>query len=130
MRGLKLPFEIAHNGTWICGGCLRNQRQIVERATCATTARGSSIANGVASRGFRSGYSKALPVDGTRSVGSSGYGPPPRKPRLNGLRLGLVLAALTAAGSVSVFSDNAKHSYAAATRSLRVLSALSRSVRE
>jgi len=52
------------------------------------------------------------------------------KPILKGMRRLMILTAILGAGSIFAFTDTARHSYTATKRSLRVLFALIRSVRE
>ncbi|KAK3171012.1 hypothetical protein OEA41_003096 [Lepraria neglecta] len=58
------------------------------------------------------------------------HSPTSKNASANRSNLAIILAALLGAGFFLTFSDSARHSYAAATRSMRVLYALGRSVRD
>ena len=117
-------------GSWTCRRCLRDRLSFTHKNDYAALSSGPFVA-----RHFTLGNSghcrvKNFHENYNRQSRLSAKDAPAKELRLMGLRLTVALAALTAAGSVSIFTDTAQHGYAAAQRSLRVLSALSLNVRE
>ena len=120
------------SGFWICDRCLRGRRDFPHLyATYATKVTLRPVSNTFILEQLRTkSTSVQQPTSGTlASNNDSAYQALSENSRVNRRNLA-ILVTLFSAGTILAFSDSVKHSYAAATRSLRVLIALSQSVRE
>ena len=132
MRVLGQVVGNARSGLWTCHRCLHRRQtpdsQTVTGATKATNLpRVSILQLRLASDKGTVAYLSTSEQPGTPIKISNGLG---GKGKLIKKRRLLVLTAIIGAGSIFAFTDTARHSYAAAKRSLRVANALFWSVRE
>ncbi|KAL2051568.1 hypothetical protein ABVK25_008230 [Lepraria finkii] len=133
MRVLKPVAEASKTGSWICNRCLRGLRKSpFQCATYATRPTTTSTAKSFVSKAFRNKSTKAKATISKKPLAKppSAHSPTSKNASANRKNLAIILAALLGAGFFLAFSDGARHSYAAATRSMRVLYALGRSVRD
>ena len=133
MRTFRPLSGFTKSGFWICDRCLRGQPNFphlyTTYATKVTLRPGSNTLIPELLRTKR--ISAQHPTSRTlTSNNHSGYREVSENNKANRRNLAIILVTLLGAGTILAFSDSVKHSYAAATRSLRVLIALSQSVRE
>lgn len=133
MRTFRPVSGFTKPGFWICDRCLRRQRGFPTLyATYATKVAHRPVTNTFIPEQLRTkSISAQHPTSGAltsnnysanRAVSENG--------KANRRNFAIILVTLLSAGTILAFSDSLKHSYAAARRSLRVLIALSQSVRE
>ena len=133
MRALRPVADFSKFGFWICDRYLRGQKKSPHfYATYATKATLHPVPKTFFPERLRT---KSIPAQNptSRAFTSSDHAAnraASENSKANRRNLAIILVTLLSAGSLLAFSDSVKHSYAAATRSLRVLIALSQSVRE
>ena len=133
MRTFKPVSGFIKSGFWICDRCLRGQREFPDLyATYATKVTLRPVPNPFILEQLRTKSTSAQhPTSGTLASNNNlTHRAVSENSRVNRRNLAILLVTLLSAGTILAFSDSVKHSYAAATRSLRVLIALSQSVRE
>ena len=133
MRTFRPVSGFIKSGFWICDRCLRGQPNFPHLyATYATKVTLGPVSNTLISQHLRTrSISAQQPTSrALTSNNHSGYRAVSENSKANRRNLAIILVTLLGAGTILAFSDSVKHSYAAATRSLRVLIALSQSVRE
>ena len=133
MRALRPVADFPKSGFWICDRCLRGQRKPPRLyATYATKVTLHPVPNTffparLRTKSISAQYSTSGALTSNNHLANRTASENSKANRRNFV---IILVTLLSAGSVLAFSDTVKHSYAAATRSLRVLIALSQSVRE
>ena len=133
MKALTSVADISKTGSWICRNCLRGRRRHpFQCATYATRPTTAPTAKPFESKSYayKDTKEKVTSSEASLARSPSAHSPTSSNTNANRRNLAIVLAALLAAGSFLASSDTARHSYAAVTRSMRVLYALGRSVRE
>ena len=133
MRTFRPVSGFTKSGSWICDRCLRGQPSFPHLyATYATKVTLRPASNTLIPKQLRTkSISAQYPTSRALASNSyAGYRAVSENNKANRRNLAIILVTLLGAGTVLAFSDSVKHSYAAATRSLRVLIALSQSVRE
>lgn len=125
MRGFGQDARNAKIGSWICQKCLQGRE--------ARTARASSYPSLRAFRSQSFGHKEKVKTDFTQGLSRRRPGlskDPILKYKGKRRRRLLVFTGIVGVASVFASTDTARHAYAASIRSLRVASALIRSVRE
>lgn len=130
MRGPKVVPAIVGSGPWICRTCLRGRQKSDFQAHRARATTRLSLES-IPLRGYRTGAS-AVTLSTSGDGNSWSHLSDDRKtgPKPKGRRRLIFFTAISSAALIFAFTDTAQHSYAATKRSLRVLNALIRSVRE
>lgn len=133
MRALRPVADFRKSGFWICDRCLRGQQKFPHLyATYATkvtlhTVPTTLFPARLRTKSISAQYSTSGALTSNDDLANRTASDNSKANRRNFV---IILVTLLSAGSILAFSDSVKHSYAAATRSLRVLIALSQSVRE
>ena len=133
MRTFRPVSGFIKSGLWICDRCLRGQREFPHLYnTYATKVTLRPVPSTFILEQLRTKSTSAQhPTSGTlASSKHSPYRAVSENSKANRRNLTILLVTLLSAGTILAFSDSVKHSYTAVTRSLRVLIALSQSVRE
>ena len=130
MRTFKPVSRFIKSGFWICDRCLRGQRDFQHLYSTKVILR--PVPNTFILEQLRTKSTSAQrPTSGTLASNNDlMHRAVSENSRVNRRNLAILLVTLLSAGTILAFSDSVKHSYAAATRSLRVVIALSQSVRE
>ena len=133
MRALRPVADFRKSGFWICDRCLQGRRMSPHLyATYATKVTlypvpSTRFPAWLRTKNISSQYSTSGALTSNNHLAKRTASENSKANRRNVL---IILVTLLSAGSILAFSDSVSHSYAAVTRSLRVLIALSQSVRE
>ena len=133
MRTLRPVADFRKSGFWICDRCLQGQRKSPPLyATYATKVTFRPVPDTffparLRTKSISAQYATSGALTSNDYLANRAASENSKANRRNFV---IILVTLLSAGSILAFSDSVKHSYAAATRSLRVLIALSQSVRE
>ena len=133
MRTLRPVAVFRKSGYWICDQCLQGQRKSLPLyATYATKVTLRPVSNTffpgqLRTKSISAQYSTSRALTSNEYLANRAASENSKANRRNFV---IMLVTLLSAGFMLASSDSVKHSYAAATRSLRVLIALSQSVRE